>query len=53
VELHENEFIIVPKGLEHRPVAAEEVCVMLFEPAGTLNTGDTEGVLTKHLLDKI
>ncbi len=40
VELREGEFIIVPHGVEHRPVAAEEVHVLLFEPAGTVNTGD-------------
>jgi mannose-6-phosphate isomerase-like protein (cupin superfamily) len=53
VEIHENEFIIVPKGVEHRPVAKDEVCVMLFEPATTLNTGDAESNLTKYNLDKI
>ncbi len=51
--LNENEFVIVPGGVEHRPVADEEVSVMLFEPATTLNTGDTEGELTKHVLDRI
>jgi mannose-6-phosphate isomerase-like protein (cupin superfamily) len=40
VRLGEGEFLIVPRGLEHRPVAEEEVHVLLFEPAGTLNTGD-------------
>lgn len=40
IQLNENEFFIVPKGVEHKPVAEEEVQVMLFEPAGTLNTGD-------------
>jgi mannose-6-phosphate isomerase-like protein (cupin superfamily) len=40
VELNENEFIIVPKGVEHKPVADEEVEVMLFEPKTTLNTGN-------------
>lgn len=53
VEIHENEFVIVPKGVEHRPVAKNEVCVMLFEPATTLNTGNTESDLTKHNLEKI
>lgn len=48
-----NEFLIVPKGVEHKPVADEEVWVMLFEPATTLNTGDTESELTKHVLDRI
>jgi GrpB-like predicted nucleotidyltransferase (UPF0157 family)/mannose-6-phosphate isomerase-like protein (cupin superfamily) len=40
VPLNEGEFLIVPRGVEHRPVADEEVHVLLFEPAGTLNTGD-------------
>jgi mannose-6-phosphate isomerase-like protein (cupin superfamily) len=35
-----GEFIVVPRGVEHRPVAAEEVHVLLFEPASTLNTGN-------------
>ncbi|KOY87747.1 mannose-6-phosphate isomerase [bacterium 336/3] len=53
VEIQENEFVIVPKGVEHRPVAKNEVCVMLFEPATTLNTGNAESNLTKHNLEKI
>lgn len=53
VVVNENEFLIVPKGVEHRPVADKEVWVMLFEPATTLNTGDTENELTKHILDRI
>ena len=42
VELHENEFIIIPRGVEHKPIAEEEVSVMLFEPKTTLNTGDVK-----------
>lgn len=53
IELHEGEFIIVPKGIEHKPVAEEEVEVMLFEPNTTLNTGNTRGDLTKDTLEKI
>ncbi|MDI1321887.1 MAG: cupin domain-containing protein [Algoriphagus sp.] len=53
VVINENEFLIVPKGVEHRPVAEEEVSIMLFEPASTLNTGDAESELTKHILDRI
>ncbi len=53
VVINENEFLIVPKGVEHRPVADEEVSIMLFEPATTLNTGDAEGELTKYVLDRI
>jgi mannose-6-phosphate isomerase-like protein (cupin superfamily) len=40
VEVREGEFIIVPRGVEHRPVAKNEVHVLLFEPASTLNTGN-------------
>ena len=40
VWLEEGEFLVVPRGVEHRPVADEEVHVLLFEPSGTLNTGD-------------
>lgn len=46
VELREGEMIIVPRGVEHRPVAEQEVWVMLFEPAGTLNTGSAGGART-------
>jgi len=53
IDLHEGEFLVVPKGVEHRPVADEEVSVMLFEPATTLNTGDAKGDLTKETLEKI
>lgn len=49
----ENEFLIVPKGVEHKPVAEEEVHVMLFEPATTLNTGDQRNNLTEEFLEKI
>ena len=39
IELTEGDMLIVPRGVEHRPVAEAECAVMLFEPAGTLNTG--------------
>jgi len=42
VELEPGEFFIVPRGVEHRPVAPDEVEVLLFEPEGTLNTGDAD-----------
>jgi len=51
VEINEGEFIIVPKGVEHKPDAKDEVWIMLFEPASTLNTGNTENELTKKELD--
>ena len=53
VIVNEEEFLIVPRGVEHRPVADEEVSIMLFEPATTLNTGNIEDKLTKHDLDRI
>lgn len=40
VDLHQGELIVVPRGVEHRPVAEREVEVLLFEPATTLNTGN-------------
>lgn len=40
VTIHEGEFMIMPRGVEHKPVANEEVEIMLFEPASTLNTGN-------------
>ena len=43
VRLREGEMIVVPRGVEHRPVADEEVQVLLFEPASTLNTGNAGG----------
>ncbi len=53
VHLKAGEMIIVPRGVEHRPVAKEEVSVMLFEPAGTLNTGNTNGPLTRNVTENI
>jgi mannose-6-phosphate isomerase-like protein (cupin superfamily) len=46
IELEEGEFLIVPRGVEHRPVADEEAHVLLFEPATTLNTGDVRNERT-------
>ena len=48
VNLKAGEFIIVPKGTEHRPVAKEEVSVLLFEPANTLNTGNVNNELSRN-----
>lgn len=53
VELGEGEFVIVPRGVEHRPVADEECHVMLFEPASTLNTGNIRTDKTLEKLDWI
>jgi mannose-6-phosphate isomerase-like protein (cupin superfamily) len=46
IELEAGEFLIVPRGVEHRPVAREEVQVLLFEPSGTVNTGSAGGPRT-------
>ena len=51
--INKNEFVIVPKGVEHKPIAEEEVSVMVFEPISTLNTGDTKGDFTVEELDRI
>ena len=53
VTISEGEFIIVPRGVEHRPNAQEECEVMLFEPASTLNTGNVENERTLHRLESI
>lgn len=53
LELNKGEFVVIPKGVEHKPFAPEEVSVMLFEPASTLNTGNTQNELTVSELDKI
>jgi mannose-6-phosphate isomerase-like protein (cupin superfamily) len=53
VWIERGEFIVVPRGVEHRPVAEEEASVMLFEPASTLNTGNVTGEMTVAELDKI
>jgi mannose-6-phosphate isomerase-like protein (cupin superfamily) len=48
MQIDAGEFVIVPRGVEHRPRAATEVSVLLFEPAGTLNTGN---VRTERTVD--
>lgn len=53
VVINPNEFYIVPKGVEHKPIAEEEVSVMLFEPASTKHTGDQVHELTKEELEWI
>lgn len=47
VVLEAGELFVVPRGVEHCPVAVEEAAILLLEPAGTLNTGDAGGPLTK------
>lgn len=46
VTIEEGEFFVVPRGVDHKPIAKEEACVVLFEPAGTLNTGNVESEKT-------
>ncbi len=46
IELAAGEMLIVPRGVEHRPVAEEEVEVLMFEPVGTLNTGNVRNERT-------
>ena len=53
ITVHAGEFLIIPRGVEHRPVAREEVEIMLFEPATTLNTGNIENELTKKELKQL
>ena len=53
IDLEEGELFIVPRGVEHRPVAEEEAHVMLFEPASTLNTGNRRTEKTRERLERI
>jgi mannose-6-phosphate isomerase-like protein (cupin superfamily) len=53
VWLEQGDFLVVPRGVEHRPVAEEEVHVLLFEPASTLNTGNIQNERTVAKLDHI
>ena len=53
VELKPGEICIIPKGVEHKPVANEEVSVLLFEPISTLNTGNTNNEFTKTDIERI
>jgi mannose-6-phosphate isomerase-like protein (cupin superfamily) len=53
IVVNENEFLIVPRGVEHKPTADKEVSVLLFEPATTLNTGNSQSDFTKLVLDRI
>jgi mannose-6-phosphate isomerase-like protein (cupin superfamily) len=51
--LHAGDFLIVPRGVEHRPVADDEVEVVLFEPASTLNTGNIVSERTVERLERL
>lgn len=52
-EIKEGEFIIVPRGVEHKPIAEDEVHILLFEPASTVNTGNIENERTKKNLENL
>lgn len=52
-EINEGEMIVVPKGVEHKPICEEECCVMLIEPKETVNTGTAGGALTDTRLEWI
>ena len=51
--LEEGEFLVVPRGVEHRPVAEQEAWVLLFEPASTLNTGNVQNDRTLRELERV
>jgi len=51
--LDEGEILVVPHGVEHRPVAEEEAHILMSEPASTLNTGNVENERTVAHLDRI
>jgi mannose-6-phosphate isomerase-like protein (cupin superfamily) len=53
VWLEEGEFIVVPRAVEHKPVADEEAWILLFEPASTLNTGNVDNEFTLRELDRV
>ena len=53
IELQEGDMLIIPKGVEHKPIAEEEVWVLLFEPSNIKHTGDVEHELTKEKFEKI
>ena len=53
LEIREGEFLIVPAGVEHQPFAEQEVHVLLFEPASTLNTGNLQNERTRAELERL
>src|ERR1700687_2046316 len=53
IEVGEGEFVIIPRGVEHLPVAEEEAHVLLLEPKSTLNTGNVVNEKTRAELDRI
>ena len=54
VQVREGELVVVPRGVEHRPVADQECSILLFEPAGVVNTGDAPRTgLTRDSIDPV
>ncbi|MEP6700504.1 MAG: cupin domain-containing protein [Bacteroidota bacterium] len=53
ITVNAGEFLIMPRGIEHKPVATEEVEIMLFEPASTINTGNIENEMTRKELKQL
>lgn len=53
VELEEGDCLLVPKGVEHKPAATEEAHILMFEPAGTLNTGNIDNERTRSAPEHI
>jgi mannose-6-phosphate isomerase-like protein (cupin superfamily) len=53
ITVNEGEFFIVPRTVEHKPVAEEEVHILLFEPATTVNTGNVENEMTRKILEEL
>jgi mannose-6-phosphate isomerase-like protein (cupin superfamily) len=53
VQLGEGEFVIIPRGVEHKPYAEEEAHVLLFEPKTVLNTGDVVNERTRPVLERV
>lgn len=51
--VHPGEFVVIPRGMEHLPIADEEVQVVLIEPKTTLNTGNTRNERTRDALERI
>lgn len=53
IDVKSGEFIIIPKGVSHKPIAEKEVSLLLFEPATTLNTGNVTNEFTKKKLKRL
>jgi mannose-6-phosphate isomerase-like protein (cupin superfamily) len=53
IHLKQGEFAVIPRGIEHKPVAEEEAHILMFEPASTINTGDVQNELTQETNDWI